>query len=143
MRARQPDVEGHVQYAGVNIGYEVFGDGAPTLLLLPTWTIIHSRCWKSQVPYLADHYRVITFDRPGNGRSDRPDDPNAYTVGAVADQALAVLDATGTDQAVLVSLSQGALEAIKLAADHPDRVLGAALISPALKLEPDHAERAA
>ena len=143
MRARQPAAKGHVQCAGVKIGYEVFGDGAPSLLLLPTWTIIHSRFWKMQVPYLADHYRVITFDRPGNGRSDRPDDPNAYAVATVAGQALAVLDATGTDRAVLVSLSQGALEAMKLAADHPDRVLGAILISPGLKLEPGHAERAA
>src|SRR5215472_4377163 len=143
MRARQPDVEGHVLCAGVNIGYEVFGDGSPSLLLLPTWTIIHSRLWKMQVPYLAHHYRVITFDRPGNGRSDRPDDPKAYEVATVADQALAVMDATSTDRAVLVSLSQGALEAMRLAADHPDRVLGAVLISPGLKLEPGHAERAA
>jgi pimeloyl-ACP methyl ester carboxylesterase/predicted glycosyltransferase len=143
MRARQPDVQGHVQCAGVNIGYEVFGEGAVSLLLLPTWTIIHSRFWKMQVPYLAHHYRVITFDRPGNGRSDRPDDPKAYEVATVADHALAVMDATGTDRAVLVSLSQGALEAMKLAADQPDRVLGAVLISPGLKLEPDHAERVA
>ena len=142
MRARQPDVEGYVQCDGVKIGYEVFGDGAPTLLLLPAWTIIHSRFWKLQVPYLAHHFRVITFDRPGNGRSDRSADPKAYGVAAVAGQALAVMDATGTDRAVLVSLSQGALESLKLAADYPDRVLGAILISPALGLEPDHAERA-
>ncbi len=142
MRARQPDVEGYVQCDGVKIGYEVFGDGAPTLLLLPAWTIIHSRFWKLQVPYLAHHFRVITFDRPGNGRSDRSADPKAYGVAAVAGQALAVMDATGTDRAVFVSLSQGALESLKLAADYPDRVLGAILISPALGLEPDHAERA-
>ncbi len=143
MRARQPDVEGHVQCDGLKIGYEVFGNGAPTLLLVPGWTIIHSRCWKLQVPYLADHFRVITFDRPGNGRSDRPLEPAAYTVTAVADQALAVMDATGTDRAVLVSLSRGVLESLKLAADHPDRVLGAIFISPALMLEPDHRERTA
>jgi len=143
MRAREPDVEGHVQCDGVKIGYEVFGDTEPTLLLLPTWTIIHSRFWKLQVPYLARHFRVITFDRPGNGRSERSLDPQAYSVAAVARQALAVLDATSTNRAVLVSLSQGALESLTLAADHPDRVLAQILISPALKLEPDHAERAA
>jgi pimeloyl-ACP methyl ester carboxylesterase/predicted glycosyltransferase len=143
VRARQPDVEGHVQCDGLKIGYEVFGDGVPTLLLVPGWTIIHSRCWKLQVPYLADHFRVITFDRPGNGRSGRPLEPAAYTVAAVADQALAVMDATGTDRAVLVSLSRGVLESLKLAADHPDRVLGAIFISPALMLEPDHRERTA
>ena len=72
MRARYPDDEGFVDNNGVKIGYEVFGSGTPTLLLLPTWTIIHSRFWKLQVPYLARHFRVVTFDGPGNGRSDRP-----------------------------------------------------------------------
>ncbi len=143
MRARQPDAEGYVRCGSVNIGYEVFGDGAPTLLLLPAWTIIHSRFWKLQVPYLADHFRVVTFDRPGNGRSDRTLDPGAYRPDAVARQALAVLDTTGTGRAVLVSLSQGAVESLRLAAGHPERVLGAIFIGPALKLEPDHAGRAA
>jgi pimeloyl-ACP methyl ester carboxylesterase len=143
VRARQPDAEGYVQCDGVKIGYEVFGDGAPTLLLLPTWTIIHSRFWKMQVPYLARHFRVITFDRPGNGRSERALDPEAYRVDAAAGQALAVMDATGTDRAVLVSLSQGTLDSLKLAADHPDRVLGAVFIGIAMKLEPDHPGRAA
>ena len=72
MRARYPDDEGFVECDGVKIGYEVFGSGTPTLLFLPTWTIIHSRFWKLQVPYLARHFRVVTFDGPGNGRSDRP-----------------------------------------------------------------------
>ena len=75
MRARYPDVEGFVDREGLRIGYEVFGDGDPTILLLPTWTIIHSRFWKMQVPYLSRHYRVVTFDGPGNGRSDRTIDP--------------------------------------------------------------------
>jgi pimeloyl-ACP methyl ester carboxylesterase/predicted glycosyltransferase len=143
VRAREPDVQAHVECDGVKIGYEVFGSGAPTLLLVPAWTIIHSRFWKLQVPYLARHFRVITFDRPGNGRSDRPLDPQAYSVAAGTAQALAVLDATGTDEAVLVSLSQGFIESLKLAADHPERVLGAIFISPSSKLDPDHQERAA
>jgi pimeloyl-ACP methyl ester carboxylesterase/predicted glycosyltransferase len=143
VRARQPDAEGYVQCDGVKIGYEVFGDGTPTVLLLPAWTIVHSRFWKLQVPYLAQHFRVITFDRPGNGRSARSLDPKPYGVTAVADQALAVMDATGTDRAVLASLSQGCLEALKLAADHAERVRGIVLIDPALGLEPDHPERAA
>ena len=42
------------------------------MLLLPTWSIIHSRHWKMQIPYLARHCRVVTFDGRGNGRSDRP-----------------------------------------------------------------------
>ena len=119
MRARQPDAAGYVERNGVKVGYEVFGHGTPTVLLLPAWTIVHTMFWKMQVPYLADHYRVVVFDRPGNGRADRTLDPEAYGVDAVVDQALAVLAATGTDAAVLLSLSQGSQEALKLGADHP------------------------
>ena len=46
--------------------------GSPTILLMPTWSIVHSRHWKPQIPYLARHFRVVTFDGRGNGRSDRP-----------------------------------------------------------------------
>ena len=67
---------------------------------MPTWTIIHKRFWKVQVPYLARHYRVVTYDGPGNGRSDRPLDPAAYDHDRQVEYALAVLDATGTDRAV-------------------------------------------
>ena len=41
---------------------------------LPTWSIVHSRFWKMQIPYFARRHRVITFDARGNGRSDRPAD---------------------------------------------------------------------
>ena len=143
MRARQPDQDGYVEHDEVKIGYEVFGTGSPTLLLLPTWTIVHSRFWKMQIPYLADHFRVVTFDRPGNGRSDRPVDPRHYSVEAVVEQALSVLEATQTDEAVIASLSQGSQEALALCADHPGKVLGAIFIGAALVLEPLHSERAA
>jgi hypothetical protein len=42
-RARYPDEEGYVERDGVRTFYEVYGDGEPTILLLPTWSIIHSR----------------------------------------------------------------------------------------------------
>ena len=71
-RARYPDAEGYVERDGVRLFYEVYGEGEPTVLLLPTWSIIHSRHWKMQIPYLARHCRVVTFDGRGNGRSDRP-----------------------------------------------------------------------
>ena len=78
MRARLPDADGFVERDGVKVFYEVFGDGEPTILLMPTWSIIHSRGWKMQVPFLARHYRVITFDGRGNGRSDRPPGADSY-----------------------------------------------------------------
>ena len=72
-RARYPDESGYVERDGVRLYYEVYGSGEPTVFLLPTWSIIHSRHWKMQIPYLARHCRVLTFDGRGNGRSDRPE----------------------------------------------------------------------
>src|SRR5213593_3003016 len=91
MRARYPDRDGYVDRGGVKIFYEVFGDGDPTILLLPTWSIIHSRHWKMQIPYFARHYRVVTFDGRGNGRSDRPVGPGFYDETESAGDALAVM----------------------------------------------------
>jgi pimeloyl-ACP methyl ester carboxylesterase len=133
-RARYPESEGYVERDGVRAYYEVYGEGGPTLLFLPTWTIIHSRHWKLQLPYFARHARAITFDPRGNGRSDRPTDPHAYDEDEFAADALAVLDATGTERAVVVSLSLGAQRALLLAAAHPERVAGAVFIGPALPL---------
>ena len=99
-RARYPDESGYVERDGVRVFYEVYGTGPPTVLLLPTWSIIHSRQWKGQIPYLARHFRVVTFDGRGNGRSDRPSEPAAYDEREFAADALAVLDATATDARV-------------------------------------------
>ena len=130
MRARQPDRDGYVERDGVKIYYEVFGTGEPTVLLLPTWSIIHSRHWKMQVPYLARHCRVLTFDGRGNGRSDRPTEPAAYTEREFAADAIAVMDATRTERAIIVGFSMGALRGMMLAGDHPERVEAAVFIGP-------------
>jgi pimeloyl-ACP methyl ester carboxylesterase/predicted glycosyltransferase len=135
-RARYPDREGYVERDGVKSFYEVYGDGEPTILLMPTWSIIHSRCWKLQIPYLARHSRVVAFDGRGNGRSDRPSEPEAYAEEEFAEDALAVLDATATARAVVVALSRGAERSLHLAAAHPERVAGVVFIAPALPLPP-------
>jgi pimeloyl-ACP methyl ester carboxylesterase/predicted glycosyltransferase len=135
-RARYPDAEGFVERDGVRVFYEAYGDGEPTVLLLPTWSVVHSRCWKMQIPYLARHCRVITFDGRGNGRSDRPAEPEAYAETEFAADALAVMDATGTDRAVLVCLSRGAERSLHLTAAHPERVAGIVFIAPAVPLPP-------
>ena len=135
-RARYPDESGFVERDGVRLHYEVYGSGVPTVFLMPTWSIIHSRHWKMQIPYLARHYRVLAFDGRGNGRSSRPSEPEAYREEEFAADALAVLDATGTERAVVVSLSRGAERSLLLAASHPERVEKLAFIAPALPLPP-------
>jgi pimeloyl-ACP methyl ester carboxylesterase/predicted glycosyltransferase len=141
MRARQPDQQGFVERGGVKIGYEVFGEGPKTVLFVPSWSIVQSRMWKMQVPYLARHLRVVTFDGRGSGRSDRPREAAAYDDREFAADALAVLDAVGAPKATIVSHSAGAYWALILAAEHAERVDGAVFIAPGLPLAPRHAGR--
>ena len=135
MRAREPDRDGFAEREGVKLAYEVFGDeeGRPTVLLLPTWQIVNSRHWKAQVPYLARHFRVVTFDGRGTGRSSRPVGAASYTDLECAADVVAVLDATGTDRAVLVALSCGSAWAVHTAADHPERVGGIVALAPVVR----------
>ncbi|MFL5948669.1 MAG: alpha/beta fold hydrolase [Gaiellaceae bacterium] len=129
-RARYPDESGFVERDGIRVYYEVYGSGEMTMLLLPTWSLVHSRHWKMQIPYLARHCRVVTFDGRGNGRSDRPAGGEAYGEREFAADALAVLDATSTESAVLIGFSLGAERGLLLAAEHPERVDGAVFIGP-------------
>jgi pimeloyl-ACP methyl ester carboxylesterase/predicted glycosyltransferase len=143
MRAAYPERDGYVERDGMKLHFEVYGSGPKTIFFLPTWSIIHSRHWKAQIPYFARHFRVVTFDGRGNGKSDRPLGATSYSERAFVADCLAVLDATDTDQAVMVALSLGATWALMLAADHPDRVSGVAFIGPALQLGSNHPEREA
>ena len=67
----------------MRIAWAVYGDhhdaSVPTVVLVPTWSIVPSRFWKLQVGYLARHFRVVTFDGRGSGASSRPVGAAAYT----------------------------------------------------------------
>jgi len=141
MRAVVADAEGSVERGGISVCYARYGSGTPTVLLLPTWSLVHSRHWKLQVPYLARHFTVLTFDGRGSGRSDRPSAPSAYGAAVFAADALAVMDATQTERAVLVSVSCGALWALRLCAEQADRVLGSIFVAPAVPLASPPPER--
>jgi pimeloyl-ACP methyl ester carboxylesterase len=129
-RARLPDTTGVAERDGVALAWESYGTGTPTLVLMPTWSIVPSRVWKAQVPYLARHFRVVTFDGRGSGASGRPAGAAAYTNEQYAADTVAVLDAAEVDRAVLVSLSCGAAWSVHVAVDRPDRVLGLFAIAP-------------
>lgn len=141
-RARYPDATGSIERSGVRVFYEVYGEGEPTVLFLPTWSIVHSRIWKQQIPYFARHYRVLAFDGRGNGRSDRPADASAYADTEFVDDAVAVLDATGTQRACIVGLSIGGVHALRMAAEYPERVQAAVFEAPSLPLGEGLPERA-
>ena len=132
MRALEPEVQETVEVDGVRIGYEVFGAGRRTIALAPAWAIVNSRFWKGQVPYLARRFRVVTWDAPGSGRSDRTQDPADHSRGVR--NAVAVLDATQTERALMVGLSLGATTALFTAALHPERVAGVVAIDSTVPL---------
>ncbi len=137
-RAAYPDSEGFVERDGMRLFYEVYGEGEETVFLIPTWSLAHSRHWKMQIPYFARHFRVLTMDGLGNGRSDRCRDRERYGPAEFARDCLAVMDATHTERAVMVSLSRGAQYLLELARLAPERVAGAAFIGPMFPYTPSH-----
>ena len=121
---------------GFTVGYDVYGDGDPTVFLLMPDIIVNARAWKAQVPFLARHFRVITIDPRGNGRSGRPHSSQEVTTRELEEDSWAVMDAVGADTAVLVGLCTGAGLATVMAAARPERVLGVFAINPGLLLAP-------
>jgi pimeloyl-ACP methyl ester carboxylesterase/predicted glycosyltransferase len=135
-RARYPDTEGFVERDDQRLFYEVYGEGQETIFLLPTWSQVHSRHWKMQIDYLARHFRVLSMDGLGNGRSDRCRNPKRYAPAEFARDCLAVMDATNTERAVMASLSTGAQYQIEIARLAPERVVGAVFIGPLFPYTP-------
>lgn len=132
MRAAQPGREGRVESNGVPIAWQEYGDGDDaTVLFVPPWQIVHSRVFKMQIPYLSRHFRIVTYDPPGNGRSGRP--LTGYDFDRAAADARAVMDATGTSRASIVCKSRSAWTGVILAAEDPDRVERLVLLAPALE----------
>jgi pimeloyl-ACP methyl ester carboxylesterase/predicted glycosyltransferase len=141
MRAKLPDTDGFVTRDGVKLYYEIYGDGAETILFIPPWSIVHSRVYKAQVPYFSERFRCIVYDARGNGKSDRPQDVAAYTLDNTVADALAVMDATKAGKAIVVGLSAGGLIACVLAAHHPERVRAAILAGTVSSIGPGNYAR--
>ncbi len=130
MRALQPTRSEVVDSGSVEVFYEVYENTGPTLILIPPSPITHSRIYKTQVPFLARHYRVVTLDGRGNGRSGRPTGTaNHLRTENVAD-IKAVMDASETERAILIAHCHANWWAVDFATAHPDRVDGLVAISP-------------
>ena len=108
-----------------------------------TWAIIQSRSWKAQIPYFAEHFRVIAFDPRGNGKSDRPAGLEGYSLDAIIGDVVAVMDATQTKRATLVGMSFSSAIAFAVAAEHPDRVEAVVSTGAWTPIVPPYPERAA
>ena len=133
MRAREPDLQGHVEAEGVRIGYESYGEGDTAVVFVTGDVITNVQCWKGQVPWLAQHVRVVTIDPLGNGRSDRSVDRERYGDRAFAGYTARVVEELGINRAVLVGVCVSAWQALVCAALHPERVVGVVAIAPFAK----------
>ncbi len=103
---------------GVQIAYDVRGDGPPVLFVQG---LGYGRGgWGPAPERLARAFTVVTFDNRGFGDSDKP--PGAYTTAELAADALAVLDAVGIGRAHVVGASLGGMTAQELALAAPERV---------------------
>jgi pimeloyl-ACP methyl ester carboxylesterase len=110
-----------VNVDGVGINYEVTGEGRPVVLLhgFPD----SGRLWRNQVPALADAgFQVIVPDLRGYGRSDKPDEVEAYSIPFLAGDVLAVLADLGIEKAHVVGHDWGAALAWGLGALVPAQV---------------------
>ena len=110
-----------VEVDGVGIHYEVTGEGRPVVLLhgFPD----SGRLWRHQVPALAGAgFKVIVPDLRGYGRSDKPEEVEAYGLASVAGDVLAVLADAGEPRAHVVGHDFGAAVAWGLGSLTPDSV---------------------
>ena len=98
--------------------WESTGDGPPVLLVMGLG--LSGGAWWRTVPVLSRRLRVITFDARGVGRSESP--RQNYTTEAMADDAVAVLDALDLEEAHVYGISLGGMVAQQLVLRHPRRV---------------------
>jgi pimeloyl-ACP methyl ester carboxylesterase/class 3 adenylate cyclase len=118
---------------GLNIAYQVVGDGAVDLVYVPGFVSHIELSWEwpsiaRSYRELASFSRLILFDKRGTGVSDRVPDNRLPDLETRMDDLCAVMDAAGSKRAVVLAASEGAPLAILFAATHPERTLGLVLI---------------
>ena len=103
---------------GIELYYETHGAGQPLVLIsglgYPLWQ------WHKMVPFLAEHFQVVTFDNRGVGQSDKPAGP--YTAQMLAADTAGLLDALDIENAIIAGHSMGGFIAQAMALDFPQKV---------------------
>jgi pimeloyl-ACP methyl ester carboxylesterase len=113
---------------GTRLHYIERGNGPPVVFLHGNAAMIQDLEISGVLDLTAERHRVIAFDRPGFGHSDRPRD-RTWTADVQAELIHEALKQLGVDRAVVVGHSWGTLVALSMALAHPDDVCGLVLLS--------------
>ncbi len=121
----QPPSTCYVERDGVSIAYQVVGEGPVDLLLAHGFVTHLDLQWTEPrfagfLTRLASFARLILYDKPGTGLSDPV--PHLPTLEERCADIEAVLDAVGSERAVLFGISESAPCLVLLAATHPERI---------------------
>jgi class 3 adenylate cyclase len=122
----RPEIR-YARRGDVHLAYTVIGDGPIDLVIVPGF-ISHLEIGMEEpsvvrfLRRLRSFSRVILFDKRGTGLSDRLGADNFTDPVDLADDVAAVMDAAGIDRAAVFGVSEGGSMAIRLAAEHPERV---------------------
>ena len=120
---------------GVEIAYEVRGEGGPTLVFIHGWSCDRSY-WSAQLPYFARGHRVVAVDLAGHGESEAT--RSDYSMRAFGEDVAAAVD--GSDPVILIGHSMGALVALEAAHLMADRVVGVVSVDSLQSVEPPVAD---
>jgi 2-hydroxy-6-oxonona-2,4-dienedioate hydrolase len=120
---RPGDIE-LIECGGVRTRIYSRGSGEPLLLVhggrFGSYYSLDS--WARNLASLAGSFRVVAWDKLGQGHTDGPRDDAGFTFEALYAHTLAVVEAVAPEPAHVVGHSLGALPATRLALDHPERV---------------------
>jgi 3-oxoadipate enol-lactonase len=103
---------------GINIDYKVEGQGEPLIMISGAGA--NKSAWRYQTRVFKKHYRAITFDHRGVGKSDKPAGP--YNFKTMADDTIGLMDHLNIEKAHVMGMSAGGMIAQELAINHPERV---------------------
>jgi pimeloyl-ACP methyl ester carboxylesterase len=119
-----------VEAGGVQLDGERRGEGDP-IVLLHGLSATRRYVVMGSSTLERSGKRTIYYDARGHGQSSAAPTPEAYTYDLLAEDLLAVLDELEVERAVLAGASMGAQTAVRFALQHPERVTGLGLITPA------------
>jgi pimeloyl-ACP methyl ester carboxylesterase len=124
---------GSFRYRDHTLTYDEYGSGDRVLVLVHG-LLMSRRMYERLGPEIAARgNRVICLDLLGHGRSDRPTDPQLYSMTAFADQVRTLLDHLELDSAVIGGTSLGANVGLEFGAWHPDRAKALFIEMPVLE----------